>query len=84
MSSCEEAGEGEQRDQSSTCCIKVKPTGNLISSRSAFKVCEKSEGLSAKLGHYYPGVLLSLPSRGEKILTSAFFFFNIYLFIFGW
>lgn len=44
MFSCENTRGGEQKYKSPS--GRVKPSGSLIPSRSAFKVCEKSEGLA--------------------------------------
>lgn len=47
MFSCENIRGGEQKYKSPS--GRVKPSGSLIPSRSAFKVCEKSEGLAVTL-----------------------------------
>lgn len=47
-SSREEAREGEQRSKRSTYCNKAEPPGSFLSSKSAFKVWEKKEGLPVK------------------------------------
>ena len=48
LSSSEEAWEGEQRSKLFPYCSKVEPLGNFILSGSAFRICRKEEGLSAK------------------------------------
>ena len=74
LSSCEEAWEAEQRSKSSTYCNKVEPLGNLISSRSAFRIGEKIRSLSKTWTHYYPGELFvssQVKAKRHRVASST-------------
>lgn len=59
----------EQRSQSGY-CNKVQLAENFLSSKSAFKVCEKAyETLYETLRHYCPIVFLFFPSESKEILA---------------
>lgn len=60
----------EQRSKVSTYCNQVEPLGEIISSKTTFRTCEKEEGLSVKPQGITVQVNCFLPSEGKKVLVS--------------